>query len=161
MDPKHSYKVFNLLMEIHNTLFNNEKHGRKLSSKFRTRARDIPSQVKSYGLAYTMLYLYSKATKSIYNDVEKRLERKNTDLNVENKEENVSYAIYLYIIKKLLVEVLGYNPRVSGNKTEVEMYISSMLKDGERDSMAYGQALIPYLLMVKRFAEAMYESESG
>jgi len=159
VDPKHSYNLFKLLMNINRKFLEKGDNG----SKFRTRARDIPAQVRSVGLAYTMLYLYSKATDKGYRHVlkimnggeEEASEKSNNRNNV--KSEELSHAIYLYIIKWLLDEVVGYRDKVSDD--DIKSYISSLLRENERDSMAYGQILIPYLLMVKRFAEAMYQSE--
>ncbi len=181
MDPEAVNKIYDLLIKIHKSLLTeniecdeDEKKEivKNLTKSFRKRARDIPSQVYSNGLAYTMLYLYSKAGDNLYKKVKEELDKlvKNGSFDKDKifykngksdkkceENEALSYSLYLYIIYWILKNIINY--RIPSEN--MEDIIGHLFSNSGRESFLYGSQIIPYLVIVKRFAEAMYESEDS
>lgn len=165
MHPTDVEKVYDLMVKIHKNLFTdatkdmNNKVG-EVAKSLRSRSREMPPKVYSAGLGYTLLYLYSKAESEIYEKVKSELDKiiegsGSIDRHriFKDKEEKVGYAIYLYVVEWIMRNMLGFKEE----KGILDM-ISELFKDSSKSSYINASRIIPYLLVVKRFCEAMYKA---
>ena len=133
---------------------------RDLGKSFRSRAREVPSFLYEVGLISGLSFIYAKtddANKGIYRIFLNYLERKTEDLKKSEdlKELNSregGYAAYLYL---LLLEASRLVPDRELNPKDP----LSCIKTLEELDRPLIPLLMPYLLEIKRLAEATLPSE--
>ncbi|MEM2914639.1 MAG: type III-B CRISPR module-associated protein Cmr5 [Halobacteria archaeon] len=121
-----------------------------LDGKFRARARSLPSLINEIGLVPTLSFCYGKAEKEVYENVKKCFyENRKID---KGDEEKKGYALYLLI-------TLNYLKKL-GLITSTEDVVEVLKQLSGKGEITY-RLLRPYLLQIKRLAEALFKPESG
>ena len=118
-----------------------EKIGRSL----RARARALPGMMESVGLIPTLSFCYGKAKRETYNEILKRWPNN----PIEVKEEEGGYAIYL-LLSLLYLRDLGII-----DDEEMKDPIKAFKKLLTKGAIAT-RLLMPYVVEIKRLAEAVY-----
>ncbi|MEM0050194.1 MAG: type III-B CRISPR module-associated protein Cmr5 [Candidatus Bathyarchaeia archaeon] len=121
---------------------------KRLGGKFRTRTRSLPSLINEVGIVPTLSFCYGKAGEKIYGQVENHFYK--IEKIEEGNEEEVGYALYLFIALNYLKEL--------GLIDQTERVIEALDQLFGKCEIA-SKLLRPYLLQVKRLAEALFEPE--
>ena len=125
-----------------------------LGKSFRSRAREFPSFLYEVGLISGLSFIYAKtddASKKVYKIFLNHLEGRTENLKELNSREG-GYAAYLYL---LLLETGRLVPDKELNLKEP----LSCIKTLEELNRPLIPLLMPYLLEIKRLAEATLPSE--
>ena len=140
------------------------KDDRELGSKVRTRSREGPEMILTLGITPTLSFYLSKAGLKTLEYVVKTI-KSNHPEQKGVKKEDLSYAIYSYVILKYLckylptVEAKDVYDLVEKGGDKLYKLLSLMVK-GESRIPVY-RLLIQYLQQFKRLCEASFEPERG
>lgn len=126
----------------------------KLEEKFRTRMRSLSSLINEVGIVPTLSFCYGKAGENVYRQVKDHFYKneKIGERNEEERNEKVSYALYLFIALNYLKEL--------GLISQTDHVIDAL------NQLLFGKCEIaskllqPYLLQLKILTEALFESKS-
>lgn len=123
-----------------------QKIDNELGRRLRARARELPSMIENIGLIPTLSFCYGKAEaetyKSIYNSY-------CSEEKIDVEKEKGGYGLYL-LLALLYLRDLGLI-----NDDMLKNPIDAFGKLCEESSIA-SRLLMPYLLEIKRLAEAVY-----
>ena len=123
----------------------------KLGEDFETRARSLVSMISELGLVPTLSFCYGKAQQDIFKSVyESFSSGKALPKNKETTKQ--SYALYLIVVLYYLKEL-----RLVGDFSRPDELIKTLhdMSQGNK-AYLYSKLLMPYLIEIKRMAEALY-----
>lgn len=145
-------------VDIVNELYNGL--GKEFGKSFRSRAREIPSFIYEVGFLSAVSFVYSKAETQRYNLIIKYVEekkRKSPDYSIYKDINSTEggYAAYLYL---LLLETSRILPNMNLNLSDPLSCIKALSGHGDL-LMVLPSLLMPYLLEIKRLAEAILPKE--
>ena len=122
---------------------------KELGKAFRSRARSLPSMIESIGLVPTLSFCYGKAEADLYRSIRSSWLSEG-EIKAEKKEEKGGYALYLLLTLLYLRDLELIDERM------LEEPIEAFKKLSEEALPIASKLLMPYLVEVKRLAEAVY-----
>jgi len=136
-------KAIEYFSKLHRKLESKEELGKA----FRSRTRSLPSMIETIGLVPTLSFCYGKAEAKTYDNI---LGSWLSESKIEADKEKGGYALYLLLTLLYL--------------KDLELIDGSMLKDpikglqklSEEQLPIASKLLMPYLVEIKRLAEAVY-----
>jgi len=176
MSRKHIEEAIRIFLNIKARLDEaniDEKSKTEVKSKLRSRAREIPEMIVELGFIPTLSFCLAKSGIDNLRMVIDWIEYGKAERFSEYKPEELSYALYVYVILKYLSNHMS---TLKLDQGEVNLDLE-MLGKGKRttdvlyrylEALAYGvnalvasKLLQPYLLQFKRLCEAEFPSERG
>lgn len=152
-------EAIEVFLEVKNKVIRDDK---ELGSKVRTRSREAPEMILTLGIIPTLSFYLSKAGLNALEYVVKTIKGNRSKQNKIGKED-LSYAIYSYVILRYLckylpmVEAKDVHELVEKGGDKLYEFLLSMVK-GESKVPVY-RLLIQYLQQFKRLCEASFERE--
>jgi len=121
--------------------------GAELGRAFRSRTRSLPSMIESIGLVPTLSFCYGKAESNTYDTI---LKSWYSESKIKAEKEKGGYALYL------LLTLLYLRDLELIEDSMLKKPIEAFKKLSEEPLAIASKLLMPYLIEIKRLAEAVY-----
>jgi len=148
----YAIELISLIKKLIDKLGNEQKD---LGSKFRTRARFLPQMILDAGLLSNLSFCFGKITMENYSKLVKYILLKNDPQVLKNiSSEDLSYGLYLYGILDYLRKI----NLITDDLVQDPFKALNYLEKENRANIATN-LLLPFIIEVKKLAEAIFKEE--